>query len=476
MRVNYTKIVATLGPSSDSFSVIEDMVQAGMDVARLNFSHGTYKNFKQIHTNVNKAAKKHKRNIGILQDLQGPKIRLGTLPTEGIEVKKGQKLALTTANAKRSGKNRPSSTGSFAVPVQYKNLHKDVKKGETLFIEDGLIQLKVTKVSGTTINCTAKNKGILRSNKGINAPDSKISAKTLTRKDLKDLNFGLRLGIDFVATSFVKSAKDITDLRKLLAKKKASHVKIIAKIERKEAVANMEDIVKVSDGIMVARGDLGIEIEPERVPIVQKTLIKLCNYHAKPVITATQVLASMVESPTPTRAEISDAANSIFDHTDAIMLSNESAVGKYPIKAVRTLAKTISVVENEQKKHKEILHKHISNTTSPEVNATSLSACELALGSDANTLVVYSESGYTANHIAKHRLFKPTIVITPNKHVMQELSLLWGVNQSVQKKLTKNFTTEVKRLLVQKKIAKKGTKIVFAFNAKEKGSIAQFTI
>jgi pyruvate kinase len=467
MRVNYTKIVATLGPVSDSFSVIEDMVRAGMDVARLNFSHGTYKNFKQIHSNTLKAAKKHKRTVGILQDLQGPKIRLGILPSGGIEIKKGQKISLTTASAKRS---------EAQIPVQYKDLHKDVKKGETLHIEDGLIQLKITKVSGTTISCTVKNKGVLRSNKGINAPDSKISAKTLTRKDLKDLNFGLRLGIDFVAISFVKSAQDITDLRKLLAKKKASHVKIIAKIERKEAVTNMEDIVKVSDGIMVARGDLGIEVEPERVPIIQKTLIKLCNYHAKPVITATQVLASMVENPTPTRAEISDAANSIFDHTDAIMLSNESAVGKYPVKSVRTLAKTISVVENEQKKHKEILQKHISNIGSPEVNATSLSACELALASESNYLVIYSESGYTANHVAKHRLFKPTIIITPNKHVMQELSLLWGVNQSIQKKLTKNFTTEVKHLLTQKKLAKKGDKIVFAFNAKEKGSIAQFTI
>ena len=476
MRVNYTKIVATLGPSSDSSSTIENMVQAGMDVARLNFSHGSYKNFKQITKNIRKAARKHKRVVGLIQDLQGPKIRLGILPTEGIEVKKGQKIILTTG---KTGKNRPPSAGSFAVPVQYKNLHKDVKKGHTIFIDDGMIELKVTKVKGTEIYCTAKNKGTLYSNKGINAPDSSVSAKTLTPKDIKDLTFGLKtLKVDYIALSFVKSAKDIKDLRALIARKsgksKNSHQpKIIAKIERKEAVTNLEEIVKEADGVMVARGDLAIEIQPEHVPVVQKSIIRLANIHAKPVITATQVLASMVENITPTRAEISDAANAIYDNSDAIMLSNESAVGAHPVKAVRTLAKVISAVENEKKKHQEILQNRVSNKDIPELNAACLSACELAVDSGANQIVIYSEDGYTARQVVKHRVFIPTTVITPNPQLIQELSLVWGLNKAVYKKVAQkqSLTGLIRKL----KLAKKGTKIVAVSNTKTKGNIASFT-
>lgn len=472
MRVNYTKIVATLGPSSDSFSVIENMVQAGMDTARLNFSHGSYENFKQIVKNIRKASHKHKRIVAILQDLQGPKIRLGKLPPEGIPVKKGQKLVLSTGG--KSDKNGLSSI--FVVPVQYKSLHKDVKKGHSLYIDDGLIQTKITKISGNKIYVTIKNKGTLFSNKGINTPDSSISAKTLTPKDLKDLKFGLKLGISYVALSFVKSAKDIKDLREILVQNKASHVKIIAKIERHEAVDNLKEIIEEADGVMVARGDLGIEIKPEQVPIVQKTIIKLANKLAKPVITATQVLASMIENPTPTRAEISDAANAVYDHSDAIMLSNESATGAYPVKAVQTLARVISAVENELKKHREILHKEIFHHCSLNVNATCLSACELAVDSNANKIIVYSKDGYTARQIAKHRVFIPTIVITPNPRLIQELPLLWGVNQSLYKKFTHPSVNGIKYYLLSKKVVAKKERIVIVFNAKNKGSVATLTV
>lgn len=470
MRINYTKIVATLGPSSDSFSVIEEMVQAGMDTARLNFSHGTYKNFKDIVTNVRKAAKKHKKVVGLLQDLQGPKIRLGTLPPEGIPVKKGQKIILQAI------KNPKASI----IPIQYKNLHKDVKKGHRIFIDDGLIQTQVTKISGDKIHCTVKTKGILRSNKGINAPDSSITAKTLTNKDLKDLNFGLSLGVDYVALSFVKSAEDIKILRRIIAKKK-HQPKIIAKIERYEAVDNMLEIIEEADGVMVARGDLGIEIKPEKVPIVQKAIIKCANRHAKPVITATQVLASMIENPRPTRAEISDAANAVFDNTDAIMLSNESAVGKYPVKSVRTLAKVISEVENEQKKHAVVLQNKIQNRDIPDLNATCLSACELATEADVNKIIVYSEDGYTVRQTLKHRVFTPTIIVTPTTSLIQELSLLWGTNQSLYKKFTqkdleRGLVSKLTEFLLQKKVVKKGERIVIVFNAKDRGSVASLKV
>jgi len=468
MRTNYTKIVATIGPSSDSFSRIEEMVQAGMDVARLNFSHGSYENFKQIVKNIRKVEKKHSRTVSVLQDLQGPKIRLGKLPPEGIPVKKDQKLILST-----EGKSDFKS--SFVViPVQYKNLHKDVKKNHDLYIDDGQIQTKITKISDTKIYVTVKNKGTLYSNKGINTPNSSISAKTLTPKDLKDLKFGLSLGIDYVALSFVKSAEDIKDLRKILTKssKRNQSIKIIAKIERHEAVDNLEEIINEADGVMVARGDLGIEIKPEQVPIVQKTIIKLANQKGKPVITATQVLSSMIENPTPTRAEISDAANAVYDRTDAIMLSNESATGAYPVKSVQTLAKVISAVENELKKHRGILRE--------EINATCLSACELATNSKANLLIVYSNDGYTARQVAKQRVLIPIIVITPNPNLIRELGLLWGVNKSLYKKFTqqqqkKNFANEILRYLISQKVVAKKDKIVIVFNAKSSGSIASLT-
>lgn len=463
MRTNYTKIVATIGPKSDSYSMIESLVQAGADVFRLNFSHGSYLNFKEITQNVRKAAKKLNKNVAILQDLQGPKIRLGMLPKEGVKIKKGQKITLATNTTKYD-------ETKFIFPVQYKALHKDVKKGSRLFIDDGLIQVEVRKVIGTEIHCTTKTDGILFPNKGINAPDSSISAKAITEKDKKDLIFGLKLGVDFVALSFVKSAKDIKELRPLIK----NRAKIIAKIERHEAVQNLDEIMKEADGIMIARGDLGVEIPPELVPIVQKSIIKLANRYGKPVITATQVLNSMVENPRPTRAEISDAANAVYDGTDAILLSNETAVGKYPLKAVQTLARTISAVENELKKRSEILDKKIRNQNIPNVNATCLSACELGLSMKADKLVIYTKDGYTAEQAMKHRVFIPSIIMSPNENTLRCLSLLWGTNKVLKQK---SFNEEsVLNLLLKEKLVKKGEKIIIVYNAKNKGSVLALTV
>ena len=476
MRINYTKIVATLGPSSESTTTIEEMIQAGMDTARLNFSHGTYENFTMLINNVRKAAKKQNKTIAILQDLQGPKIRLGILPEEGIQIKNGEKIILSTKIDKFTENKKETKK----IPVQYKALHKEVKKNDKIYIDDGLIQVEVLKITGQEILCGVKTKGILFSKKGINAPDSNLSAKSLSPKDLKDLNFGVSAGVDFVALSFVKSAKDILELRKIL-KSKGSHAKIIAKIERREAIDNLEEIIQATDGVMVARGDLGIEIKPEQVPIVQKRIIRLSNRYAKPVITATQVLASMVENPRPTRAEISDAANAVFDNTDAIMLSNESAVGKYPVKSVQTLAKVISAVENELKKHLEVLKGNRINKNFPEQNPTCLSACELAVDTKSNKIIVYSEDGFTTREVAKHRAFVPIIAITPNKHLIQELALLWGVNKSLYKKFTQqekrgHFTNTIINHLLKIGEIQRKEKIVVVFNAKKRGSVASLTV
>lgn len=465
MRTNYTKIVATLGPSSCSFSTIEEMVQAGTDVFRLNFSHGEYKEFKEMVENARKAAQKHGKIVAIMQDLQGPKIRLGKLPAEGIKIKNGQKITL----------------GGTGVPIQYKALSKEVKKGHRIFIDDGLIQLLVTKTSGAEIHCKAKTNGVLFSNKGINTPDSIISASSITSKDIKDLYFGIKLGVDYVALSFVKSAQDIKDLKKIIKKKSGTHPKIIAKIERQEAVEKMEEIIREADGVMVARGDLGIEIRPESVPIVQKAIIKLANRYAKPVITATQVLASMVTNPRPTRAEISDAANAIFDNTDAIMLSNETAVGKYPVGAVKILARVISEVENEQKKHVEIFQSEIQNKDDPELNATCLSACELAIESNATKIIAHSFDGFTVRNLTRHRLFTPIIAITPNLKLIPELSLVWGINKALYKKFTQheikgNFTSKLVNFLLKTGTVKKDERIVIIYNAQNKGSIASLKV
>jgi len=314
MSKKNTKIICTLGPSSDSISEIEALVKAGMNLARLNFSHGTHKFHKKLLANLRKIEKRTGKTIGIIQDLQGPKIRIGEMPKQGITLKKGQTCILTMQNI--TGEIKAKTP---VLPVQYKNLIKDVKKGDTILINDGLIELQVQRKSTHDIICRTKVGGLVTSHKGINVPTASITAPCLTAKDKKDLAFGLKNNVDFVALSFVKSASDIKNLRKRIEKAKKK-TKIIAKIERHEAVKNLEAITKETDALMVARGDMGVEIPAEQVPIVQKRMMRIANKERKPVITATQVLQSMVENARATRAEISDAANAVYDHTDAIML------------------------------------------------------------------------------------------------------------------------------------------------------------
>ncbi|EKD93835.1 MAG: hypothetical protein ACD_28C00048G0005 [uncultured bacterium] len=437
-----TKIVCTLGPSSDSVTILAQMIDAGMNVARLNFSHGSYDHMKHIIGNVRKASQKTSKPVALLQDLQGPKIRLGTLPETGIPVKKGETILLSTDPELKT------HSQYNVIPVQYAQLHEDVKVGDALLIDDGYLEVKIIKKEGKNLFCSAKTSWILKSHKGINCPTASIRAKTITAKDWADLDFGLKQGIDYVALSFVKSAQDIEELRGKLHKKGHPEVKIIAKIERHEAVKNLEAIAKASDGLMVARGDLGIEIPAEQVPIVQKEMVHLGLKYGKPVIIATQILESMIQNPRATRAEISDAATAIFDHADAFMLSGETSTGKYPLRAVQTLAKVAHAVEKELEKKSYLLSQPRSLNQKPLTDATCTNAALLAEEIGAEALVVFTQSGYTAEQIMKHRPRTPVVAVTPNPTTFRQLQLVWGIHEIIFSKTTPTNETAFLKTLV----------------------------
>lgn len=466
-----TKIVCTLGPASNHPKVLEKMIKAGMNVARLNFSHGTYEEYAKMIKMIRALSKKLNTPIAILQDLQGPKIRIGEMPKDGVAIKKGEVVILSTAH---DAYTTQKSAKMF--PVQFKDLHKDVSKNDTILIEDGLIELTVTQVKGRSIFCRAETDATIKAHKGINVPTASLSADPLTSKDLKDLAFGLKHDVDYVALSFVRQASDVLRLKNLIHAKHSS-AKVMAKIERHEAVKNLEEIIEASDAIMVARGDLGVEIPAEHVPIVQKRTILLANTYGKPVITATQMLNSMIENPRATRAEISDAANAVFDHSDALMLSNETAVGKYPVEAVETLAKVAYATEENLQKYEQLLPFSKGKLDMPISNATCLNAVKLAIDIRADVIVAVTLSGYTAQHIAKHRIYTPIITVTPSEKVRNQLALVWGLNTIFVKKIqVKQAAREVAKLLLSSKTAKKGEEIVTVVNASKDENFITTTV
>lgn len=331
-----TRIVATIGPASASSAKLLQMVKAGMNIARLNFSHGTYEEHAKFIASIRLVARRAHRTITILQDLSGPKVRVGELPPEGINLVVGEKIVFS---------NNPKVKG--AIPFQYTGLTKDVGRGDTILLDDGLLEVSVINTTSTEISARVVVGGLLTSHKGINVPSASLRIPAITEKDKKDLEFGLAHGVDWVALSFVRDPRDVQQLRALIAKHKPKHTpKIIAKIEKHEAVKHLAEIVHAADGIMIARGDLGVEMPPEDVPLIQKRIIALCRAAHKPVVVATQMLDSMIRNPRPTRAEVSDVAHAVFDHTDAVMLSGESASGKYPIEAVEMMTRIIGAVEN----------------------------------------------------------------------------------------------------------------------------------
>ena len=429
-NVKRTKIVCTLGPASDSEEILTKLIENGLNVCRFNFSHGSHEEHKVRMDTVKKVREKLNKPIAILLDTKGPEIRTGQFAEPEVLLEEGNEFTITMKDV--------IGTKDICT-VSYKGLSKDVKPEDMILIDDGLVGLKVKEVNDDDILCIVENSGIVKNHKGVNVPGVKINLPALTEKDIKDIEFGIEEGIDFIAASFVRKASDVLAIREVLENNNATDIKIISKIENQEGVDNLDEIIKVSDGIMVARGDLGVEIPTEEIPIVQKLMIKKCNEAGKPVITATQMLDSMIRNPRPTRAEVTDVANAIYDGTDAIMLSGETAAGKYPVNAVKTMS-TIAKRTEEDLDYDEILKNSFTREKSV-TDAISYSTCSTAVSLDASAIVTATSSGYTARMVSKFRPKVPVVAATISGKAMRQLSLSWGV-YPVKAKLGSN-TDEV---------------------------------
>ncbi len=412
-----TKIVCTIGPSSESLENIKKLIMAGMNVARLNFSHGDFDEHGGRIKTIRQASAELGKSIAILLDTKGPEIRTGKLMEEPIELVQDEFITLTTEEI-LGDKNR--------ISITYKELPGDVEVGSTILIDDGLIGLTVVDIQGTEIKCRIVNGGTIKSKKGVNVPGVNISLPGITEKDANDIKFGIEQGIDFIAASFVRKASDVLEIRQLLEKHNATHIQIISKIENQQGVDNLDEILEVSDGLMVARGDLGVEIPAEDVPLVQKKMIEKCNRVGKPVITATQMLDSMQRNPRPTRAEASDVANAIFDGTDAIMLSGETAAGKYPVESVLTMARIAEKAESGLE-YREIFIKQSNAQQTTVTEAISQAVANSALELNAKAIITSTETGYTARMVSKYRPKAPIIAVTTEDQTLRRLALNWGV-------------------------------------------------
>lgn len=412
-----TKIVATLGPGSNNPETIGQLIEAGVNVFRLNFSHGTKELHKSNIDHIRQVSQRLKRPIGVLQDLQGPKIRIATFKEGKVELKAGDSLSLTCDDDAPGDKKR--------VGVTYKNLYNDVRSGDTLLLDDGRLALKVKAVKGQTIETTVTLGGVLSNNKGINIPGADLSIPALTDKDVEDLLYGAELDVDWVAMSFVRSRDDLLLARHYLARA-GSRAKLMAKIEKPSAVSRFEEILGEVDGVMVARGDLGVEMAPEQVPLIQKRLIRACVEAGKPVVTATQMLESMISNPTPTRAEASDVANAIYDGTDAVMLSAETAVGQYPVEAVQMMNRIALSVESDPE-YQTSMREHYPSPRDTTADAISLSACQIAHNLSAQVIVTFTSSGTTAQRVSRNRPAAPILALTPSELAFRQLTVAWGV-------------------------------------------------
>lgn len=454
-----TKIVCTIGPASESVKVLEALVREGMNVCRLNMSHGSHENHAQLIKKVRAISQKTGEPLAVLMDLQGPKIRVGNLPQEGFVLEVGKQVVFTNDLA-RSGEAKDKEK----IPVTYLGLHHDVKPGSRMLLDDGLLEVRVTAVKNKDIQAEVVFGGILTSHKGLNLPETTVNIPAITEKDRKDLRFGIQQGVDFVALSFVRSAKDVRALRKMIQRfegaKSTVPVKIIVKIEKHEAMANVDEILEAADGVMVARGDLAVETSAERVPLYQKEIIEKCRHKAKPVIVATQMLDSMMRNPRPTRAEVSDVANAVIDHADAVMLSGESATGKYPVEAVKIMAKTIK--ETEDSKYDDVaMATEIKEAAKDRVATAAMAALLVGL-KKAKLILGASWSGETARMIAHYRPEAPIVIGSPNERVVRQLNLSWGVKPFLLKRartvdeLIKDLFSYVKK----SKLAKTGDRVI----------------
>ena len=413
------KIIATLGPASQDKKTIQELLQAGMDVARINFSHGTHQDHAQVIKYLRESAEELQQPVTILQDLSGPKIRTGEMAEGPVEIHQGNKLVLTTQET--------AGTDS-RVQVSFPLFPESVKEGSRILLDDGQLELVVKKVQGRDVITEVVQGGPLKAHKGINLPGAKLEFPSLTEKDLVDLEFGLDQDIDALALSFVREAKDIDALRKAVAdcNPKKAKIPIIAKLEHPDAIKNLHEIIHTADGVMVARGDLGIEMPPESVPIVQKQIIASANKHLCYVIIATQMLESMINSPRPSRAEASDVANAVLDGTDAVMLSGETAIGKFPVKTLRMMEAIICQSEEHSEEWGRLDLALTDDSSHDDAVSITQAARELAQDRDVAAVAVFTQSGRTARLMSKARPNVPILAFTPDKDTYQYLAMLWG--------------------------------------------------
>ena len=412
-NIKKTKIVCTLGPASENEETLRELIKNGLNVCRLNFSHGSHEEHKGRMHLVKKLREELNMPTAILLDTKGPEIRTGKFDVPEVFLEEGQTFTITMKDV-IGDKERCT--------VSYKGLANDVKPGDTILIDDGLVGLTVKEVNNDDIVCEVQNSGIVKNHKGVNVPGVKVNLPAITEKDRSDIEFGIEQGIDFIAASFVRKVSDVLAIREILEENNAEHIKIISKIENQEGVENLDEIIEVSDGIMVARGDLGVEIPTEEIPVVQKLMIKKCNEAGKPVITATQMLDSMIRNPRPTRAEVTDVANAIYDGTDAIMLSGETAAGKYPVEAVKTMATIAKRAEETMRNRRDKINKS-KNVT----DAISYATCTTAMDLEAKAILSSTASGHTARMVSKFRPDCPIVATTSNESVRRQLALTWGV-------------------------------------------------
>lgn len=450
-----TKIVCTIGPSCNTQEGITNLFLHGMNVARINFSHGSHEAHEQAITYIRNTARENDYSIAVLMDLQGPKIRVGQMKDGGQVLEEGSVITITGEEVEGS---------STVIPIDYKNLVNEAEVGNRILLDDGLLEFKITAKKGKTLEANVVVGGLLKSRKGVNLPNVKISIPALTEKDIKDLEFGLTQNVDFVALSFVRTAKEVLDLKQRIAASDCE-AGVIAKIEKPEALDNIDEIIEASDGIMVARGDLGIEIPTEEVPFVQKMIIEKCRAHGKPVITATQMLDSMINNPRPTRAESSDVANAVLDGTDAVMLSGETAAGKYPMEAVNVMDRICRKIEERRLQlYNSLEYKRPNAKEKQIIESIAYSCISMADNVEAKVISTITHSGNTARRIAKFRPKMPIFAFTESQKVRRQLNLVWGV-QSVR--LAELFDTDksvkmMEHYLEDRGMVKKEDRVIIA--------------
>jgi pyruvate kinase len=441
------KIICTIGPASRRKKVVEQLVSSGMNVARLNLSHGTHNEHRKAIETIRASAKKKDRPVAVMLDLKGLKIRVGSLKGGSVNLKSGSTVTFTSRNIK--GDDR-------LIPILYSRLAKDLNAGDRIFIDDGLLQFRVLSKEKGRLAAKVVEGGLLKERKGVNLPGVRISASAITAKDRKDISFGIEAGVDYIAVSFVTTKMDIKRVKNLL-KRKNSDMPVIAKIETRQALDNIDDIINISDGVMIARGDLGVEVPTEEVPLLQKRIIDSCNRQLKPVITATQMLESMTEHVHPTRAEAADVANAVIDGTDALMLSAETAAGKYPVKSLRMMGKIIKYTEE----HKSDFIPVVEHSES-FAHAIAESACSAAIDIRARVIVAFSRSGFTALLVSKFRTHIPIRGFTVDEGIRRRMNLYHGIKPFTMKfpRSTDEMISESERRLLEKGIVRKGDTIV----------------